>query len=107
MTIAFSIRAYSSGKWANDNCSDPKELFEAIVFKPEDVIRSIEFRYWRNSSHNIINSNFTDLYEDSNEGRCFTLAPSNEHIQYGIKRTYTLIFLNNHLSLSIQNYLHS
>ena len=31
-------RYENNGKWASDNCSDPKKLFESIVYKPENVI---------------------------------------------------------------------
>ena len=41
---------YFWGKWANTNCSDPKELYEAIIFKPEDIIDAIEFTYWTKSN---------------------------------------------------------
>ena len=93
-TIAFSVNDYIYyGQWVNSNCSDPKELFEAIVFKPEEVIKSIRFVYWKNSSSNWID-NFTDLYEDSDFGRCVTLTPSKEHIQYGIRAMQLRLLVN-------------
>ena len=57
------------------------------------MIKSIRFVYWTNSSSNWI-ENFTDLYEDSVFGRCVTLTPSNEHIQYGIRAMRLRLLVN-------------
>ena len=57
------------------------------------MIKSIRFDYWTNSSSNWIN-NFTDLYKDSDFGRCVTLTPSNEHIQYGIRKITLKLLVN-------------
>ena len=48
--INFSYFDYDYGIWANSNCSDSKELYEAIVFKPEDIIKSINIWYWTKSN---------------------------------------------------------
>ena len=75
-------------------------MFEAIVFKAEDIFDRIDFDYWtkssvtENSSSFSINSNFTDLHEDSVYGRCYTIAPSNEHIQYGIRSLELSLLVN-------------
>ena len=70
-----------------------QKIFEAIVFKPEDVIKSIAFNYRTNPSGDKID-NFTDLYEDSDYGRCVTLTPSNKQIQYGIKQVKLKLLVN-------------
>ena len=48
--IDFSYFDYDYGTWANSNCSDPKKLYEAIVFKPEDIIKTIKIWYWTKSN---------------------------------------------------------
>ena len=90
----FSYWDYHFGKqWANSNCSDPKELYESIVFKPEDVIREIKFTDWTNYIHE---HEYKDLYihDDLHNGRCFTVIPSYEHSQYGIKEIYMMFHVN-------------
>ena len=77
------------GQWANSNCSDPKELFESIVFKPEDVIDWIHFEYWtKPEGTNYSIHEFKDwyLYEDAIFGQCVTLSLSHANSQYGIKK---------------------
>ena len=86
----YSFSQYRHGKWATNDtkCSDPKELFESIVFKPEDVLTSIRIEYWEVSS-----TAYNSLYQFKNwhwhdskhYGRCFTLTPSDEIIRNGIK----------------------
>ena len=78
----------SGGHWSNSNCSDPKELFESIVFKPKDVIDSIGFEYWTKPEDNKYSiDEFKDwyTYDDARFGRCATLALSHEQTQSGIK----------------------
>ena len=89
------------GKWAANHtvdCSDPKELLESIVFKPEDVINSIQFYYWTKSSTTYYNSihEFKDWYHTDyiQYGRCITLEPSYEHSQYGILRIVLALLVN-------------
>ena len=88
--IDFSYWDYSDGQWANSYCSDPKELYEAIAFKPEDVIASMEIGYWTTSSAIKYSSihEFKDWYYRDYEysGRCVNLALSHEHRQRGIKQ---------------------
>ena len=85
------------GIWANSNCSDPKELFESIVFKPEDVIGAIHFDYWTKPEREYKNLHeFKDwyAYEDAMFGRCVTVSPSYENSQYMIKDIYLKLLVN-------------
>ena len=85
------------GKWANSNCPDPKELFESIVFKPEDVIGAIHFDYWTKPEREYMNLHeFKDwyAYEDAMFGRCVTVSPSYENSQYMIKDIYLKLLVN-------------
>ena len=70
------------------------------MFKPEDVIETIEFEYWTKSEGTLYNIHeFNDWYhnDDSKFGRCFTLAPSHEYSQHGIK----LINLKHNLNSNV------
>ena len=72
----------------NTNCTNAKQLFEAIVFKPEDVIKKVDIAYWNNSkgeSYNYLQSKDQwHQYDSSIYGRCFTLTLSPEQIKKGI-----------------------
>ena len=89
---------YWWGKWANNNCSDPKELYEAITFKPEDIIDEIYFDYWTKSNGTYYSSiyEFKDWsYHDyEGYGRCVSLTPSHEHSRHGIKEIYLTLLVN-------------
>ena len=37
---------YKLGKWTSENCSDPKNLFESIVSRLEDVIGHTSYEYY-------------------------------------------------------------
>ena len=64
-------------------------MFESIVYKPEDVINGVVFKYWGafNEQH------FTYLqykdrwnrYDSRHDGSCFTMSPRPEQIKKGIK----------------------
>ena len=72
----------------NTNCTDAKKLFEAIVFKPEDVIKKVDIGYWsasKSQSYNYLQSKDQwHQYDSSLYGRCFTFKPSPEQITKGI-----------------------
>ena len=68
------------------------------MFKLEDVIETIQFKYWT-KSQGMVYSNiheFNDWYhnDDSFYGQCFTLVPSHEHIQHGIKSLSLKLIVN-------------
>ena len=68
------------------------------MFKLEDVIETIQFKYWT-KSEGMVYSNiheFNDWYhnDDSFYGQCFTLVPSHEHIQHGIKSLSLKMIVN-------------
>ena len=81
---------YFKGRWnsKNTDCIDSRKVFEAIVLKPEDVIRKVSFFY---GSTNKMQS-FTYLqykdewkhYDNHYHGRCFTMSPTPEQIRKGI-----------------------
>ena len=102
--INFSYFDYDYGKWASNNCSDPKELYEAIVFKPEDIIKSINIWYWTKSNvseYSSINE-FKDWYyrDCKTIGRCVILAPSHEHSQHGIKEIFVELRVNSTIAIN-------
>ena len=92
--IPFFLRTignYKNREWRNNNtnCTDPKKLFEAIVFKPEDIIKKVDISYWsttKSQSYNYIQSkNQWHQYDSSFGGRCYTFKPSPEQIMKEIK----------------------
>ena len=89
---------YFDGQWANHNCSDPKELFEVISFKPEEIIKNITFQYFTKSEEAKYSSihEFKDwFYHDyAIYGRCVTLAPSHLHSQHGIRSIHLTLLVN-------------
>ena len=86
-----TIGNYKNREWRNNNtnCTDPKKLFEAIVFKPEDVIKKFDISYWsttKSQSYNYLQSkNQWHQYDSSSYGRCFTLKLSPEQVMKDIK----------------------
>ena len=89
------------GKWVgkNNTCSNPEQLFESIVLKIEDVIGYVGIYHWNATKARGYCSNkdpFKDwhIYDTNKYGRCFTLTPSKEDIQYGIKMIRLQLFVN-------------
>ena len=80
----------TGGEWRNNNtnCTTAQKLFEAIVFKPEDVIKKVDIHYWTTSesqSYNYLQSKDQwHQYDSKSYGRCFTFTPSNEQVNKGI-----------------------
>ena len=92
------------GKWVgkNNTCSNPEQLFESIVLKIEDVIGYVRIDHWNATKARGYCSKkdpFKDwhIYDTQKYGRCFTLTPSKEDIQYGINRIRLQLFGNNSL----------
>ena len=78
------------GKWTSENCSDPKNLFESIVSRLEDVIDHTSYEYY-DTEKDTIEIETNDLakewqaYDNKIYGRCFTLSPSEKHTRYRIR----------------------
>ena len=74
--IPFFLRTignYKNREWRNNNtnCTDPQKLFEAIVFKPEDVIKKFDISYW--STNKSQSYNYLLLFKptaSTRPGRC-------------------------------------
>ena len=87
-----AITEYRGGKWAgNENCSDPQKLFESVVYKLEDLMVRLQYKYFSNDFEDYVEDNPTlpnDLWSQTDNifhGRCFTTIPTNKHIQLGIQ----------------------
>ena len=84
---------YESGKWVgnatlDENCTNPKVLFESIVQKPEDVISHITYDYFDGSDTTVEYANSSKIMsrvDTSIYGRCFTFSPTEKMIKLGIK----------------------
>ena len=78
------------GKWTSENCSDPKNLFESIVSRLEDVIGHTSYEYY-DTEKDTIEIETKDLakewqaFDNKIYGRCFTLSPSEKHTRYRIR----------------------
>ena len=88
---------YTHGKWVgnatlDENCTDPKALFESIVTKLEDLLSFIAYRYFDASetTHEYATtapSKIIRSHVDTNDhGRCYTFSPTNQMIKSGIKQ---------------------
>ena len=72
--------------------------------KFEDVITQVKFQYWNSDEsteyHSSINQ-FKDWYHFDTQkyGRCFTLQPSKEHTQLGIKQIELRLQANSYISI--------
>ena len=89
-----TLNDYINGKWVgnatlDENCTNPKLLYESIISKPEDLYWSISYRYFdgtlsteyaSNTSSEIRSHIDTIFY-----GRCFTFNPTTEMIRLGIQ----------------------
>ena len=86
---------YIYGNWVgnnatlDENCTNPKGLYESIISKPENLYWSISYRYFdgtisteyaSNTSSEIRSHIDTIFY-----GRCFTFNPTTEMIRLGIQ----------------------
>ena len=68
------------GKWASDNCSDPKQLLESIVYKPENVIEWGYFNEFESNEAQFYNNyDYENWYyfDDTDYVPCITLLTNN------------------------------
>ena len=82
---------WKNGKWFSENCTDPKILFEHIVAKPDQLMRSIEYSYFdRKETDKITDfqniSKIWNVIDDRTYGHCVQTTPTFEMIQFGIRR---------------------
>ena len=90
-------RNYRGGKWAgNESCSDSQKLFESVVYKLEDLMVNLQYKYFSSDVDDYVENNPTlpnDLWsqtdsrgsDSESRGRCFTTIPTNKHIKLGIQ----------------------
>ena len=77
----------------NENCTNPKKLFESIVAKPSDLIYSISYYYtkmkngsWYDKVDPTLNNGIISLSDHHTYGRCFTAVPTTEMLERRINR---------------------
>ena len=87
----------------NENCTNPKKLFENIVAKPSDLIRRINYHYTKvenGSSYEKVNPTLEhgiiSLSDHHKYGRCFTSMPTPDMLKRKINRItlYIQLFKN-------------
>ena len=74
-----------------DSCNDPKDVFNTIVRKPEELVSAIRVLPFFDSGSNFFPNN-TDLFypiDINNYGRCYTFMIPDHHVKYGI---YKVVF---------------
>ena len=80
------------GKWFSENCTDPKLLYESIVAKPNELLKSLYFQYYDKEDIDEITDfekNVSEIWstvDDYQYGRCVQINPTNEMISYGIRK---------------------
>ena len=79
-------------KWAgygdDGTCTNPKQLWESIVVKFEDMVSYVKFSYYRKSNDEIYTVNqMHDVLSiiDTSNGRCYSIIPNSEMIKQGIR----------------------
>ena len=78
------------GKWFSENCTDPKLLFEHVVARPDQLMKSIRFSYFGKKERDKISkfqnsSQILALVDNSVFGRCIQITPTIEMIRFGIR----------------------
>ena len=78
------------GKWFSKNCTDPKSLFEHVVARPDQLMKSIRFSYFGKTERDEIrkfrySSQILALVDNSVFGRCIQITPTIEMIRFGIR----------------------
>ena len=80
------------GKWFSENCTDPKLLYESIVAKPNELLKSLYFQYYDKEDIDEITDfekNVSEIWttvDDYQYGRCVQINPTIEMISYGIRK---------------------
>ena len=80
-------------KWAghgnDDSCTNPRKLWESVVIKLEDIISYVEFKYYQKNTrdtYTIHQMNDIVSILDTSKGRCYSIIPTSEMIELGIRR---------------------
>ena len=101
----FSFDDYRyGGKWIG-NCSDPKEFFESIAIKLEDLVTFLGYRYFDGDAEAYIEDNpevLNNLWTHTDSqayGRCFSLVPTLDHIKLGIQEISITVLSGVHVFL--------
>ena len=86
---------YIYGNWVgnnsnlDENCTNPKGLYELIISKPENLYWSISYRYFDGTTSTEYVSNTSSEIRSHIDtifyGRCFTFNPTTEMIRLGIQ----------------------
>ena len=79
-------------KWTgfgdDDTCTDPKQLWESVVVKFEDMVSYVKFKYYQTNKKEKYTAN--QMYDivsiiDTSNGRCYSIIPNSEMIKQGIR----------------------
>ena len=94
-------KSYKLGKWigsVNENCTNPKLLYESIVVKAENLIKEIEYAYFDDKKKFTIsplNQNSILTYNDIGKyGRCFTAKATESMIKKRIRKAEVKVLKN-------------
>ena len=88
--MSFSSEAYEKeAMWSGygeENCTNPKLLFEGIVPKLENIMPFIEIQYYDENPNKTTEAELKTIWTtyDGTDGRCYSLTPTLEMIKRGI-----------------------
>ena len=101
MNFLKSTLGYRNGEWVpvdingdifgdNENCTDPKKLFEYVITQPSDLIIGIKYSFFKRSTTEKIHPNMSNemwsVIDHDTYGRCYTVRPTLKMIHDGIKQ---------------------
>ena len=75
---------------SNPNCQDPERILEYIALKPSDLFYELIFYHKKTENETVVRPDMTNRIlsksDDPTQGRCFTVTPTKEMIQLGIRK---------------------
>ena len=72
----------------DDTCTDPKQLWESVVVKMEDMVSYVKFKYYQTNKKETFSVNqLRDKVSviDTTNGRCYSIILTSEMIKQGIR----------------------
>ena len=97
----FRAESYTLGKWigtGNENCTNPKLLYESIVIKAENLISEIKYAYFDDKGKLTISPLHQNSILTNNDigkyGRCFTAKATKSMIKKRIRKADVKVLKN-------------
>ena len=90
---------FDDARWTglrNENCTNPKLLYENSVAKSKDVVSYIEYQYFADQKPDKVKLSNNSIWTHTDmrkEGRCFTATPMKKMESFGIKEVTILLWI--------------